>query len=72
MANYRYDKHDFFPTWYVTENNTGYVVSKGLPYDTAKQMTKQLNAGAAFNGFTPEFFLTDSLKISFAADELSE
>lgn len=61
MANYRYDKisNDRFK---VTETKTGIVVAPDACYTKAREMTKRLNGGSGFQGFTPEFFTHDMPK----------
>lgn len=62
--NYRYDNLGLTaPSFYITERATGYVVAKGLSGDDARKLTKRLNSGAGFNGWTPEFML-QQIKIS--------
>lgn len=57
MTNYRYvksatvDRHD------VLEIKTGHIIKSGLTHATAKEMTRKLNFGTGFDGWTPEFFL---------------
>lgn len=41
----------------VVETATGNVIVQGLHQTEAKHVTKRLNSGAGFAGFTPEFFL---------------
>jgi len=52
--NYRYDFEDGM--YHITETPTGTVVSSRKTKEEAKALTKLLNSGGGFDGFTPEFF----------------
>lgn len=57
--SYRYDSEmvDGKKLWYVTEKTTSQVVSKDLDWEKASKLTKRLNSGQGFAGWTPAFFL---------------
>lgn len=56
--NYRYDKDSLNKdgTFIITEKQTGNVIQTGLPYENVKILTKKLNHGYGFDGWTPNFF----------------
>lgn len=41
----------------VVENITEQTVKSGIPAASAREMTRHLNLGGGFDGFTPAFFL---------------
>lgn len=45
------------PTYDIVETQTYTVVKNEMQQLEAKQMCRQLNFGAGFDGFTPTFFL---------------
>ena len=60
MANYEYK-------WKgnkgkIVEKSTGYVLCLTNNKKKSIMMTNWLNAGAAFNGFTPSFFIDKSIQ----------
>jgi len=55
MANYKYDRGK------VIENKTGYTLAK-TDKKTAINLVNWLNAGGAFNGYTPRFFIDKSIQ----------
>lgn len=59
MTNYRYDSEmiDNQKLWYVTERPTNHVIKSALTWEQASKLTKRLNGGGGFAGWTPTFFL---------------
>lgn len=59
MTNYRYDSEviDDTKLWYVTEMQTGNIIKRDMTWEEASKLTKRLNGGQAFAGWTPSFFL---------------
>lgn len=57
--SYRYDSElvDGKKLWYVTEKATSQVIMKDLDWEKASKLTKRLNSGQGFAGWTPSFFL---------------
>lgn len=55
MQDYKYEKVNV--TFNIIENATNNVVKTGLTQETAKKLTKHLNHGGGFAGFTPDFML---------------
>lgn len=45
------------PTYEVVETGTRQVIKSEMGKDEAKAMTRHLNMGGGFDGFTPSFFL---------------
>ena len=45
--------------FHVTESGTDLVIMKTDVKEDARKMTRSLNLGAGFNGFTPTFFTYD-------------
>lgn len=58
QLNYRYDKDEILNNgnFKITEKKTGNVVQTDLPYEGVKILTKKLNNGYGFDGWTPGFF----------------
>lgn len=65
--NYRYDIHN--QTYFVTELTTDLVIAHGLHKSQAVTLTKRLNSGNGFNGWTPEFFLRN-IPVSDSPDDI--
>lgn len=42
--------------WNIVEKDTGLSIWEETTKEAAKRICRQLNLGAGFNGFTPEFF----------------
>ena len=59
MTNYRYTKGELVGTHDVIELSTGHIIMKNQPIAKARELTRRLNFGAGFAGWTPEFFLND-------------
>ncbi len=59
--SYRYDSEmvDGEKLWYVTEKTTSQVIKNGLDWENASKLTKRLNSGQGFAGWTPAFFLEE-------------
>ena len=65
--DYRYEKEPreidaTMNTFSVNETRTGLVLKEGLSYDEAKHVSKHLNLGGGFGGWTPMFFVTSTYK----------
>lgn len=43
----------------VTENETGSVLARKKKLTQAERLTKTLNKGSGFEGFTPNFFIRE-------------
>lgn len=70
MANYRYERAGTGEAdFYIKEMQTGHVVRDNMRAGDAKHRTKQLNSGAGFNGWTPDFFLAKFGPIKFDGSE---
>lgn len=65
MMNYRYVKSDIVDRHDVLEIRTNHIIRKGLTHQAAKEMTRRLNFGAGFAGWTPQFML-ESIHLSNA------
>lgn len=61
MELYCYMKDDngsgAFTHYKIKEMQTDYIIDSDLPFNAAKNMTRLLNRGAGFAGWTPEFML---------------
>lgn len=57
--SYRYDSEmvDGVKQWYVSEKDTAQIIMSGLSWEKASKLTKRLNSGQGFAGWTPSFFL---------------
>ena len=55
--DYRYTKQEGTNDFLVTETRTGYTIKYGLKFEDAKSLSKHLNFGGGFGGWTPNFFL---------------
>lgn len=69
--SYRYDSElvDGKKLWYVTEKTTSQVIKKDLDWEKASKLTKQLNSGQGFAGWTPSFFLATFGPSVYIAEE---
>lgn len=72
--SYRYDSElvDGKKLWYVTEKTTSQVIKRNLDWEKASKLTKRLNSGQGFAGWTPSFFLETFSSSVFVADEESQ
>lgn len=61
MANYRYTKQGE-----IVEKSTGYIVHLTSSKKESIKYTNWLNAGGAFNGWTPQFFLNKKVKQKYS------
>ena len=68
MTNYRYVKSAVVDRYDILETKTGHIVKSDLSQSEAKEMTRKLNFGSGFDGWTPEFFLS---KLVFSVEEES-
>ena len=57
MTNYRYVKSAIVDRHDILEVKTGHLIKTGLTHAVAKEMTRKLNFGSGFDGWTPEFFI---------------
>ena len=57
MMNYRYVKSAIVDRHDVLEVPTGHLIKTGLTFQAARDLTRKLNFGAGFAGWTPEFIL---------------
>lgn len=55
--------------FHVTESDTDLVMMKTKVKDEARKLTRALNLGAGFNGFTPTFFTYDYSQIKKVTTE---
>jgi hypothetical protein len=65
--DYRYEKEPkenttTMNTFCVNEVRTGLTLKEGLSFEQAKQVSKHLNHGGGFGGWTPMFFVTSTYK----------
>ncbi len=64
IMNYRYsrdEKSTEFNRFRIEEKRTQNVIAVNRTYDNAKALSKKLNEGAGFDGWTPYFFASESL-----------
>lgn len=71
MTNYRYVKSDIVDRHDVLEIKTGHIIKSGLTHSAAKEITRKLNFGTGFDGWTPQFFLS-KLELSVEKEGLEE
>ena len=61
MELYRYMKDEngtgAYMHYKIMEMQTGHIIRSDLPFNDAKNTTRNLNRGASFAGWTPEFML---------------
>ncbi len=61
MENYRYMKDEngtgAYMHYKIVEMQTGHVIKSDQPFNSAKNITRNLNRGAGFAGWTPQFIL---------------
>lgn len=61
MELYRYMKDEngtgTYMHYKIKEMQTGYIIRYDLPFNDAKNITRHLNRGGGFAGWTPEFML---------------
>ena len=55
--NYRYERSAVVNAHDVVELKTGHTIGEGLSLAKAKELTRSLNFGSGFAGWTPNFFL---------------
>ena len=63
IINYRYsrdEKSTEFNRFQIDEKRTRNVIMVNRTYDQAKALSKRLNDGAGFDGWTPYFFEAQS------------
>jgi len=59
VNNYRIEKHD--SKYYIIENSTDHYIMEHVEQDVARKELRRLNFGSFFEGWTPNFFLKNSL-----------
>jgi hypothetical protein len=61
MELYRYMKDEngtgAYMHYKIMEMQTGHIIRTDLPFNDAKNITRRLNRGGGFAGWTPEFML---------------
>ena len=57
------------PTYEVVETGTRQIIKSDMRKEEAKSMTRHLNMGGGFDGFTPSFFLARIPVIKFGDNE---
>lgn len=56
---YNRDQNDS-SLWAILEKTTGHIIEDLLPFEKARTMTRHLNYGGGFDGWTPSFFCANN------------